>query len=386
VSESKGLRRALVLAQARSILAPVAQQRFLGLLAPKEFEALFDSPVGACKFIKVMGNRLAFWELEEGFTVERIHALRVSVDLLFEIATFGHTLEPQRASIRRAQRTARRSFGNEYCKLCFRPSHRYRLSHKRTTSHDILSGVRPTPVLFTVFSDDKLPLDTIDKIKNACPKHCEETHSLSGDLATKNKKNRPAEKRGNALVDKFKDEYRNLNETLNSLGLATPKSYRLKRMAAWYRIHPRLARWELRRRFEAIATERPLATAIAGHILSALPGVNHDSIHLDDGVLAFEIAAREQAIVVRCDGEAKPVGPPGLIPSEHCGSFDECMRRVLALIGAISEELSPFDIALFEKPGIEIAIARNLIRLTFESPDWLRLACGLNAPPSTGAE
>jgi len=376
--QQSGLRRETVLPRAREIMTRPAAHAFRGLLADDEISRLFASWEGASDFTENLGQRLdLFWGAED-FTPAHTHSLMVTTDLLYELAVFGHSLYPRRESVDAGKRTTVTSVGEQLCELCFRPSHRYRLSHGHQPARKGIVDVGH--VLFTGRSRRKRRREDHEAIFDASHKFCKERHSTSKELRTRNRGRIATDGRESKRADVSR-ELNKLDETLQKTGLARPRSRRLSKMVAWYRCRPRIANRELALRFKDLTAKRSRAAAIAGHILSALPGYDSSAAAIHDGTLLLEVWRIGVARAVPYDGADLPIAPPQSASAEFESGFDECIRRAKTLLGIRDQDLTGYDVALLEDLGMEIAIADNLLRFTFESPTWLRLACGLKLRP-----
>lgn len=382
-----GLRRGDVLSRAKSDFEKVARNAFQGVLLSSAYDALFEGHAGAGDFVKAMERSIDLWEVKNDAFPEQAEALRRSTDLLYEIAWFGHSLWPSRPSRIDARRTTRTTNGQSFCELCFRPSHRYRIYHSLRTSkwafenraqYQVLFSGRPAPLSF-------LEAASADE---ACSDYCDERHRirLSEDERENNK--REGKKGKNDITrrsdDKlpkraaFKHELKNLGQVLKNLKLGAPRSLRLKRMVAWYRCHPGLAKKELLPRLAFITANRSMTEMVVNRVLQDLAGTDRGETAFSDDVLHIEIWAIGAVKVVLHDGSVKFITKPGSDDAfRHL--FDQCMVSVLNLLDIGREHLTGFDVAVFEDLGVELQISTNLIRFVFESPTWLRLVCGLRA-------
>ncbi|MDG2539837.1 hypothetical protein P5Y53_19315 [Dyella jiangningensis] len=381
-----GLRRREVVSHTRSAFENVAQQVFCGLMPPDTYGALFKDHLGAADFVRAMESSIGLLEAEEEVSFVRTHSLRRSTDLLYEVAWFGHNLWPIRPSSSDGGRTMRTSTGQEFCALCYRPSHRYCIQHGLRTSRWAVENREQHRVLFTGKRANPLSIKEDKSADEACPDYCDERHSIrlteeerkvKGRKKSKNASTRSsADKPAQRLA--FDREFEGLRDTLNNLKLEAPRSMRLKRMVAWYRCHPRFARKEIPARLAIVTANRSKAEMVVNRILRPIARASHGETALHDDVLLIEIWAVGTAKLVLHDGSTTLITKPDSGDAFRNG-FAECMDNALSMLNIRTEHLTGFDVAVFENLGVELQISSNLIRFVFESPTWLRLACGLRA-------
>ncbi|MET3654422.1 hypothetical protein [Dyella japonica] len=374
-----GLRQRDVIKRARLDFKKVVLEAFHVLMLPRAYDVLFEGHAGAADFIKVMESSIDLWEVKNDTLPERADTLRQTTDLLFEIAWFGHSLLPTRPSTIGGHRTVRTSTGREFCALCFRPSHRYRIQHSLQTSRWALESRERHRFLFTRACPAPSLLQEEISPHQACSKYCEERHSIRvGSDSKLDEKNAAMRCSDGKLSNRvaFDQELKNLTGTLDSLMLAAPRSVRMKRMVAWYRCHPLFAKREIPPRLTLITANRYRAEMVVNHILKPIPRADHGETALQDDVLLIEIWAVGLAKIVRHDGSTTFITKPDSEGAfRHV--FAECTDKALSVLDIGGKDLTGFDVAVFEDLGIELQISDNFIRFVFESPTWLRLACGL---------
>ncbi len=374
-----GLRQRDVLKRARLDFNKVAQEAFHVLMPPAAYDALFEGHAGAADFVKAMERSIGHWEVKNDAHLEQVDALWHTTDLLFEIACFGHSLLPSRPSTIGGQRTVRTSTGREFCALCFRPSLRYKIQHSFQTSRWALESRERHHFLFTRARPDPSLLQEGISPHQACSKYCEERHSIRAGTDSKLDEKNPTKRCSDGKLANrmaFDQELKNLAGTLDRLMLAAPRSMRMQRMVAWYRCHPLFAKREIPPRLTVITANRYRAEMVVNLILQPIPRADYGETALQDDVLRIEIWAVGIAKIVRHDGSTSFITKP-----DSKGAFRyvfaECRDKALSMLDVDGKDLTPFSVAVFEDLGMELQISTNCIRFVFESPTWLRLACGL---------